>query len=171
MSNIAKGVAAPVTITLGEHTFTVRPWRFQELGEFEAWAADQHMQKTEKLIKHMPDVEQQRLRSEAFKIAERFSFIGNHGDASEEAKRADAIMAQTLQSVAGIVQLFYLSVRQDTPDVSIDELSELLSDQSALEQVSEQMSRLNNNSAGDGDEGSGSKGKAHGPKRRTKRSR
>lgn len=107
--------AAPTTVELGGRTFRVKPMRDVDNGDFVKWIQDKHLALAQRNLKGMEDKHARMLLQRAYDKA-----------AAITMESPEVLTA--VQTIQGIVKLFWLLVRQEHPEVCEAELHDLLVD-------------------------------------------
>lgn len=122
MTTTAEATAAFVKVTLDGTTYRVSPLRDKDFGAFERWVQQRFLDVTKQNLEGLTEDQATRQLDRAFERAGSITFVS---------PEASALMA----SVEGAVFLFWLSVRQEHPDVTESQLTALLTNPANLDAV------------------------------------
>jgi hypothetical protein len=119
--------AEPPLITLKGRTFQLHQWNSQDHREFELWMRQRYIAAARDMAQGLPEAS----RMELYQYAvDRAAQIGPFS--------ADA--ASVMASIEGAAKALWFSVRKEHPDMTEEEVAELLSDRETLERVADQAS-------------------------------
>jgi hypothetical protein len=104
MSDLSRIAAKPVTLTVGGEEYSFSPLTLDDLAEFEAWHASDRLDRA--LI--------------ALGDGDRVSLITKMGDASA------AEIAEAMQSLRGVRQILWYSLRKQHPDLTPNDAGALV---------------------------------------------
>jgi hypothetical protein len=104
MSDLTRIAAKPVTLTVGGEEYSFSPLTLDDLAEFEAWHASDRLDRA--LI--------------ALGDGDRVSLITKMGDASA------AEIAEAMQSLRGVRQILWYSLRKQHPDLTPNDAGALV---------------------------------------------
>lgn len=114
MTTTAEATAAPISVALGEKTFLISPLRDMDYGLLEKYAQDKYM---DLAIRNSEKLESESLKAElikrAFDTAARVTFTSLEG-------------MRQLTTTGGMIMLVWVSLRKEHPELSIDDVGELL---------------------------------------------
>ena len=114
MTTTAEATAAPIPVKLGKKTYLISPLRDMDYGFLEKFAQDRYMDLAIRNAEKIEDKEaKQALINRAFDTASRVTFTSPEG-------------IRQLNSGQGMVMLCWVSLRKEHPDLSIDDVAELL---------------------------------------------
>ncbi len=105
MSDLTRMGAKPVTLTVGGEEYSFSPLTLDDLAEFEAWHASERLNRALDALGDAGD---------------RVSLITKMGDASA------AEIAEAMQSLRGVRQILWYSVRKCHPDMTPSETAGLV---------------------------------------------
>lgn len=115
MTTTAEATAASVTIRIGKKTFRISPLRDMDYGVLEKFAQDRYMDLAIRSAEKISDTEVQKsLINKAYETASRVTFSSAEG-------------IRHLATPQGMVMLVWVSLRKEHPDLSLDDVMELLS--------------------------------------------
>lgn len=107
MSDLAKVAAKPVTLTVGGADYQFSPLTLDDLAEFEAWHESERLQRgLDALGEGAP--------------GDRVQLIAQMNDAGA------ADIAQAMQSLRGVRQILWYSLRKQRPEITPSEAGELV---------------------------------------------
>lgn len=137
--SMASSTAAPADITLGGKSYRITPFNFKSLGEFLRWVQDAHLESAKRFASVLEGESKNEYLRNAVKQVEELSVFNDE----------DPILRRYLMSPEGVNRLVYLALRPNHPDITLDEVSDILSDQDQLQAAFEKVMSLNK---GEGDE-------------------
>jgi len=120
----------PSTGEVTEINYLFSPLDDKDLGEFENWLKIRYLDLVKQQIADLEPEERRQQLESALRYASKITISGE-----------DANSAQ--QSFSGIKYLAYLSLRHNKPDISTDEVGQLLTDPKISEQIKERMALAN----------------------------
>ena len=114
MTTIAEATAAPIPIKLGDKTFLISPLRDMDYGVLEKFAQDRYMNLAIRSAEQIDDIEVKKsLINRAYDTASRVTFSSPEG-------------IQQLATPQGMVMLIWVSLRKEHPDLSVDDIADML---------------------------------------------
>lgn len=114
MTTTAEVTAAPIPVQLGEKTYLVSPLRDMDYGILEKFAQDKYMDLAIRNADKVTDSEAKaRLIERAFDTAAKVTFTSPEG-------------MRQLVTTGGMIMVVWCSLRKEHPELSIDDVGELL---------------------------------------------
>ena len=143
--NVSTGTAAPSELVVGGVAYRARPLTYADIGEFERWAQEQHINEQKRLLElsGLNGEAGERLLLGAIKLAGNLSMAG--GD-----EESQAVMDRLCTSLAGVTRLIWMTLRRDQTNLKLDDVAELLANPADLEQATEAFSSLNQDGGAEG---------------------
>jgi len=114
MSDTAKAAASPLTITLGDKTFTVSPLTDRDIGEFERWLQFTYIDAIRSNLDGLKDDERAAILKDAYRELPMLTMGHPYG-------------VRIMGSLRGITRMFWLSLRKCSPHVTEDEVFAIMS--------------------------------------------
>ena len=118
MTNLPEMAGSARELTLDGSTYRMRPLSIDDFAEFEAWVDDVAIRQASRNLDGLSTELQiallERAQDEARKMA-----------MQDSETRQDRMSAQ-MASMGGICYLVWLSIRREHPDLSVDDISQLL---------------------------------------------
>lgn len=133
MTTTADATAAPGTLRLRGVEYRLKPMTHADIGEFERWLQDEHIAITRRNLENEPPEMRGPLLKEAYARASRIHMNSFDGEAIQS-------------TFEGGSRIFWLCLRQEHPNMTLDDAQRLLCDPETeladLEMVNEVMAAI-----------------------------
>lgn len=124
--NRATATAAPTTVELGGKNYRLTPLRDRDWGEFEKWLQDRHYAAARRNLQGLNAEAQRDLMRHAHDRATAIVFTDNES-------------AKMMGTYEGACFITYLSLRHEHPEITEDEVADLLFDPEALSRAMDRL--------------------------------
>jgi len=127
-SDLRDMTAQPVELHIDGKDYKLSPLTFRDLGELQQWAINQHQRR---LFKNLDAISNKQMQQEAIRIFTQ--------PISQE--QAEVIMTAEMATVEGTAYTFWLMARQNEPNLTLKDISALLTNEnmnyivSVMEQI------------------------------------
>ena len=136
MTTNARATAAPISVTIDSKQYLFTPFSRRDFGMFENWVQGRYIEVYTANLKKAPEELQRGLLEQAYANAATLTI------ASPEATKL-------MISMDGAIQLAWISLRHEHPDITIDEVSDLMFDDEKRDRIMEVLDRFDRSSSVD----------------------
>jgi len=112
MTSISTATGAPSQITVGGKTWLLKPLLDDDYGVLENWVRDRYIDLTTRNVKDLPEADRRYHTDKA---------IAEAREIDVDSERA----AKMINTPPGVVQVLWLSLKHNHPDVTLDETRKL----------------------------------------------
>lgn len=129
MTTNARATAAPIPVTIDSKQYLFTPFSRRDFGMFENWVQGRYIEVYTANLKKAPEDHRRGLLEQAYAHAATLTI------ASPEATKL-------MISMDGAIQLAWISLRHEHPDITIDEVSDLMFDDEKRDRIMEVLDRF-----------------------------
>ena len=140
MTGITTAAGATVTVPLGGTPYTLSPWMLSDFADFDRWLQDKAMEPLGSArVKALPDADRRALQADIVRRANKLSLLS----APKRDEDAADLQAQLMASPESAAMMLLISARAHHPEVTLDELTELMQAPEVLEDALDAFDRIN----------------------------
>ena len=130
MATAAEALASPLTIKVGDKTYTLTRLTDGDYREWETWMQDEYIRRVKRNTADYPEARQDKLLAQAYMDAAKITLTS-------------AYAIQKLMSLDGLFRLIKCSLRVHHPEITDEEIFNICSDEKAIEEFMPSIEFLN----------------------------
>lgn len=136
MTTNARATAAPIPVTIDSKQYLFTPFSRRDFGMFENWVQGRYIEVYTANLNKAPEEHRRSLLEQAYAHAATLTI------ASPEATKL-------MVSMDGAIQLAWISLHHEHPDITIDEVSDLMFNDEKRDRIMEVLDRFDRSSSAD----------------------